>query len=265
MRLTRLERDSGQRFIQLFKSKGAGEVSISVISKKLGIPLLNLRLPLLAALAAALLLTAISVFAYFGGTGSQDASKARVVEEAEAVKLPADLINVYKNSETYYNNLDGGYLYVHDNIVDTRRNCEFCTSIDYQPGLSTNNLDLSWAADKNLSISGAKKITFYVMGDSGGEVVKFKAAGKKADTLLNGKKNRTLDFGIVSQPVALQKEWKKFEIDVSKTNMAGVTNPFGIGIEKADNKGPVKIFVKAIVLDDQPAAKPLQVEKESPG
>jgi hypothetical protein len=222
---------------------------------------MNLRLPLLAALAAALLLTAISVFAYFGGTGAQDASKAKVVEEAEAVKLPADLINVYTVSEKYYNNLDGGYLYVHDNIVDTRRNCEFCTSVDYQPGLSTGNLDLSWAADKNLSISGAKKITFYVMGDSGGEVVKFKAAGKKVDTVINGTMSRILDFGVVSQPVKLQKEWKKLEIDLSKMDMSGVTNPFGIGIEKADNKGPVRIFVKAIVLDDQPATQALPVER----
>jgi hypothetical protein len=98
------------------------------------------------------------------------------------------------------------------------------------------------------------------MGDSGGEAVKFKTAGKKVDTLLNGKVNRTLGFGVVSQPVTLQKEWKKFEIDVSKTNMAGITNPFGIGIEKADKKGPIKIFVKGIVLDDQPAIKPLPVE-----
>lgn len=221
---------------------------------------MSLRLPFLAALAAALLLTAISVFAYFGGTGSQGADKAKVIGEAEAVKLPADLISIFRNSESYYNNLDGGYLYVHDNIVDTRRNCEFCTSIDYQPGLSTSNLDLSWSADKNFNISGAKKITFYAMGDTGGEVVKFEAAGKKVDTILGGKVSKTLNFGLVSQPVTLQKEWKKFEIDLSKTNLSGVTNPFGIGIEKADNKGPVKIFVKGMVLDDQPATQALPVE-----
>lgn len=221
--------------------------------------MLNVRLPLLAALAAALLLTSFSVFAYFGGNNKAPSNQG--VGEAEAVKLPADLISVYKNNEKYYDNLDGGYLYVHDNIVDTRRNCEFCTSIDYQPGVSTNNLDLSWAADKNFNISGAKKVTFYVMGDEGGEVVKFKAAGKKIDKVTAGKASKELDFGIVSQPVKLDKGWKKMELDLTKANLNGVTNPFGIGIEKADNKGPVRIFVKAMILDDEPATDPLPVEK----
>ena len=222
---------------------------------------MNVRLPLLAALAAALLLTSFSVVAYFGGTKAQN--NQGIAGEAEAVKLPADLINIYKNSEKYYDNLDGGYLYVHDNIVDTRRHCEFCTSIDYQPGVSTDNLDLSWAADKNFNISGAKKVTFYVMGDEGGEVVKFKAAGKKIDKVLSGgKKAKDLDFGVVSKPVKLEKKWQKLEIDLTKANLNGVTNPFGIGIEKADNKGPVRIFVKAMILDDSPADNPLPVEKQ---
>lgn len=221
---------------------------------------MNVRLPLLAALAAALLLTSFSVIAYFG---SKAQSNTGVAGEAEAVKLPADLINVYKNSEKYYDNLDGGYLYVHDNIVDTRRHCEFCTSVDYQPGVSTDNLDLSWAADRNFNISGAKKVTFYVMGDEGGEVVKFKAAGKKIDKILaGGEKAKELDFGIVSKPVKLEKKWQKLEIDLTKTNLDGVTNPFGIGIEKADNKGPVRIFVKAMILDDEPANNPLPIEKQ---
>lgn len=213
----------------------------------------------MAALAAALLLTSFSVLAYFGGSKVQ--SNLAPVGEAEAVKLPADLINIYKNSEKYYDNLDGGYLYVHDNIVDTRRNCEFCTSIDYQPGVSTDNLNLSWAADKNFNINGAKKVTFYVMGDEGGEVVKFKAAGKKIDKMVAGKNTKDVDFGIVSQPVKLDRSWKKMEIDLSKANLNGVTNPFGIGIEKADNKGPIRIFVKAMILDDQPLTNPLPVEK----
>lgn len=220
---------------------------------------MNVRLPLMAALAAALLLTSFSVLAYFGGSKVQ--SNLAPVGEAEAVKLPADLINIYKNSEKYYDNLDGGYLYVHDNIVDTRRNCEFCTSIDYQPGVSTDNLNLSWAADKNFNINGAKKVTFYVMGDEGGEVVKFKAAGKKIDKMVAGKNTKDVDFGIVSQPVKLDRSWKKMEIDLSKANLNGVTNPFGIGIEKADNKGPIRIFVKAMILDDQPLTNPLPVEK----
>jgi hypothetical protein len=220
---------------------------------------LKTRILLLAALSGALLVTTLSVFTFFSNTSE---NKLEPVQEIEAVHFPAHMIDIYTNSEKYYDTLDGGYLYVHDNIIDSRRHCEFCTSVDYQPGLSTGTLDLSWAADKQFNINGAKKITFYVMGDEGGEKVKFKAAGKKIDKIINGKTAKDVAFGIESQPVTLTDEWKKFEIDLSKENLNGVSNPFAIGIDKDYNDRPVRIFVKAILLEDDPAEEPLPEESD---
>jgi hypothetical protein len=220
---------------------------------------LKTRILLLAALSGALLVTTLSVFTFFSGTSEKTLAPA---QEIEAVHFPAHMIDIYTNSEKYYDTLDGGYLYVHDNIIDSRRHCEFCTSVDYQPGLSTGTLDLSWAADKQFNINGAKKITFYVMGDEGGEKVKFKAAGKKIDKIINGKVAKDVTFGIESQPVTLTDEWKKFEIDLSKENLNGVSNPFAIGIDKDYNDRPVRIFVKAMLLEDEPAEEPLPEESD---
>ncbi|WP_337862418.1 hypothetical protein [Nitrososphaera sp.] len=235
---------------------------------------MNARIPLLAALAGALLLTSFSVITYFGGSNNNSGNNSSLsakqtqlsgIQESEAVQLPADMINIYNRNEKYYNNIDGGYVYVHDNIIDTRRHCEFCTSIDYKPGLTTDNLDLSWASDRNFNISGAKKVTFYVMGDEGGEKVNFKAAGKKIDRMVNGKAEKAVNFDVVTQPVTLTKDWEKFEIDLSKSDLTGVSNPFGIGIEKGYNDKPVRIFVKAIILEEGPAQEPLPVKEKGKG
>ncbi|MGI0019842.1 MAG: hypothetical protein ACREAY_05180 [Nitrososphaera sp.] len=217
------------------------------------------RILLLAALSGALLVTTLSAFAYFGNNAK---SKLEPVQESEAVHFPAHMIDIYTKSEKYYDNLDGGYLYVHDNIVDSRRHCEFCTSVDYQQGFSTGTLDLSWAADKQFNLNGAKKVTFYVMGDEGGEKVKFKAAGKKIDKIINGTLAKDVEFGIESQPVVLTDEWKKFEIDLTKTDLNGVSNPFAVGIDRDYNDGPVRIFIKAILLENDPVQNALPVEQD---
>ena len=221
---------------------------------------MKIRILLLAALSGALLVTTLSVFTFLGNTAEK---KLEPAQEIEAVHFPAHMIDIYTKSEKYYDNLDGGYLYVHDNIIDSRRHCEFCTSVDYQQGFSTGTLDLSWAAEnKQFSINGAKKVTFYVMGEEGGEKVKFKAAGKKIDKIINGKVAKDVVFGIESQPVVLTDEWKKFEIDLSRENLNGVSNPFAIGIDKDYNDKPIRIFVKAILLEDEQAQDPLPEEIE---
>ena len=217
------------------------------------------RVMLLAALSGALLVTTLSVFTYLGNNAK---SKLEPAQESEAVHFPAHIIDIYTRSEKYYDNLDGGYLYVHDNIVDSRRNCEFCTSVDYQQGFSTGTLDLSWAADKQFDLKGAKKVTFYVMGEDGGEKVQFKAAGKKIDKLISGNIAKDVEFGIESKPVVLTDEWEKFEIDLSKEDLTGVSNPFAVGIDRDFNDGPVRIFIKAIMLEDDPVQDPLPEEVE---
>jgi hypothetical protein len=44
--------------------------------------------------------------------------------------------------------------------------------------------------------------------------------------------------------------------------MRGVTNPFGIGLEEGQNTGPVRIFVKGMILEDEPAQDAVPLEEE---
>jgi hypothetical protein len=169
---------------------------------------------------------------------------------------------VFTEPDRQYNTIDGSYVQVQENIVDTRRHCEFCTVIELRQGSSNDAVDVSWSALRNFNIEGAKKVTFYVMGEDGDESVVFKGAGKKVDRILNGKLSKALDFDVSTKPVKLTKDWQKLEVDLSKASMRGVTNPFGIGLEEGQNTGPVRIFVKGMILEDEPAQDAVPLEEE---
>lgn len=215
----------------------------------------------LMAVAAAAVLTAAS-FSFIPGMLAGERTSPEPVPESEALELPVDLSRVYTEPDRSYNTLDGSYAQVLENIVDTRRHCEFCTVIEFRQGSSSDPVDVSWSALRNFNIEGAQKVTFYAMGDEGGESVVFKAAGKKVDGLLGGRLAKVLDFDVATEPVRLSGEWQKYEVDLSDASLAGVTNPFGISLEDNQNSGPVRIFVKGMVLEDKPAtdAVPLQEE-----
>lgn len=220
------------------------------------------RLVLLAVAAAAVL--TVASFSFIPGMLAGEKSDPEPVPESEALDLPVSLALVFTEPERRYNTLDGSYVQVYENIIDTRRHCEFCTVIEFQQGTSNDAVDVSWSALRNFNIEGTKKVTFYAMGDEGGESVVFKGAGKKVDRMLDGKLSKVLDFDVATKPVKLTKDWQKLEVDLSGTNMRGVTNPFGIGLEDGQNTGPVRIFVKGIILEDEPAQDgvPLQEERQ---
>lgn len=219
---------------------------------------MNSRLLLAVASAGILAVAAFTILPGMLGGGN-----TAPVPESEALDLPVSLPLVYTETERSYNTLDGSYLQVQENIVDSRRHCEFCTAIEFRQGSSNDALDVSWSALRNFNIDGAKKVTFYAMGEEGGESVVFKGAGKKVDALLNGKLASVLDFDVRTEPVELTDEWKKFEVDLSDANLRGVTNPFGIGIDDGQNTGPVRIFVKGMMLEDKPATDPVPLEEEA--
>lgn len=197
-----------------------------------------------------------SIFSSSGESGS--------IQKVEAVSLPADLDLISAVNEKSQGTLYGGFLLAQDNAIDTQRNCEFCTIIEYSPGLSSNNMEIHWTMDRNYDIGQAKKITFYAMGYGGGENVIFKSVGKK-HLDANGMPLKNPTFEISTKPVILKKAWQKFEIDISKANNIGVTDPFGISFGKNGNVGPVTIYVKGLRLESTPAINnALELESVSP-
>ena len=98
------------------------------------------------------------------------------------------------------------------------------------------------------------------MGLDGGEVVKFKAAGKKVN-----KEDATgleifnnVKFDKTTKDVTLTKTWKKLEIDISNSDLTGITHPFGFEISKEKNKPDSVIYLKAVNYEFNPSTNPLE-------
>jgi hypothetical protein len=214
----------------------------------------------IAAICAAILI--IGSFSYVALVNTKLPApnlESNPIQESEAVSLPADISLISEVHDKRQGNLYGGFLIVEDNVINTQRNCEFCTLVEYSSGTMPQEMETSWTMDRNYDLKDAKKITFYAAGYDGGETVTFKSNGKKQIDA-SGKQSKNPNFDIKTKPVVLKKDWQKFEIDISKANKQGVTDPFGLSFKKDSGKGPVIIFVKGLRLEGSDVTRPLPVE-----
>lgn len=92
--------------------------------------------------------------------------------------MPADLSLIFTEVNQNYNTLDGSYIIVHENVIDSRRHCEFCSVIEFYNAPAGGTTEVSWSAggQRTFSMEGAGKVSFYAMGGEGGGTVQFKAA-----------------------------------------------------------------------------------------
>lgn len=212
-----------------------------------------MKRPLVLAAAIGLAgIVALVSFSYLPGKTGE-----RAIPQSEAVGMPVDLPLLFTETERNYNTVDGSYAIVYENIVDSRRGCEFCTVVEFRDGPSSDIPEVSWAADRSFNIRGAQKVTFYAMGDEGGEEVRFMAAGKEIETNLDGRLTSVLDFDVRTKPVTLTNEWEKFEVDLAGADLASVTSAFGIEPTEGQT---VLIFLKGITIEAEPAEEPLELE-----
>jgi hypothetical protein len=173
--------------------------------------------------------------------------------QAESVSLPADLSFLYDKVDNMAQNdvASGGYVYIHQNVVDTARGCEFCTVIEFSPNVSNKAFDVAWSSTQKYNISNAKKLTFFAMGGNGDESVSFKSLGKtKFD--INGKPTGDKTFGLTTVPTKLEKKWKKFEIDLGGKDLRGIDSPFALSILNTNDKQVSAVIIKGLELDDKP-------------
>ena len=93
----------------------------------------------------------------------------------------------------------------------------------------------------NYSKKGFSKVTFWARGETGTEVVEFKAGGIDNRT----KKNRD-SFEVTLGRVTLTKEWKQYQIDLSGADLSSVIGGF-CWVASADYNSAEKI---TFFLDD---------------
>ena len=182
-----------------------------------------------------------------------------IVPEVGAALGPLEIDQHYSLDERAGDaQLPFGYLKVHDGYIDTERHCEFCIRVEYVPGPG-GVAGMAFRNDIGFDLSTAKKVTFYAMGQDGGELIKFKAAGKKVNTEVSDEEIfKNVKFDKTTKVVTLTTDWKRFEIDLSNSDLRGITHPFGFEISKDHNKADSVVFIKGVKYDFEPATNPLQ-------
>jgi len=134
-----------------------------------------------------------------------------------------------------------------DNVIDTPNSCEFCTLVVYNGG-PHGYADLSYKDIRAHDLTGVKKLSFYIMGINGGEVVDFNVAGKQLSSDAGQSSLSNVKFAVNTGDVTLDKNWKKINIDLSRTDMTGITVPLNIHVLHPSSPGKVSFYVKYPLL-----------------
>jgi len=182
-----------------------------------------------------------------------------LIRESEAVHFPLEITQFYKEFESEGDTDSGAeHLKIYENVIDTQRHCEFCIAFVYTPG-PVGETEVAFSSMvKGFDLSGAKKVSFYVMGDEGDEVVTLKVAGKKKLPTVIEQKSK--EFAVSTKPIKLEKQWQKLEIDLQNEDLTDVTYPFGIQFKDVKKGEPVVMFVKWIMYESTEPTNPLPVE-----
>jgi len=181
--------------------------------------------------------------------------------EAQAAAFPLTIRDRFTEIETAGDAASNfKSLAVNENFVDPEHHCEFCTRLEYHPG-SQGEAGYAYRDKAGLDLSGAKKASFWVMGEAGGEKVKFELAGKKIDTVQNnGSSNRLQGttenifssdrFALTTQEVTLNKDWKKYEVNLVGLDLKAITSPFAIDLFGKGTQKQV-VYLKGLIYQDE--------------
>jgi hypothetical protein len=230
------------------------------------------RIPsILAVSLAAVLASSLMLVGPFSINNILPAKHDQHSQEAEAAVLPLTIRDRFTEKELAGDAAAGSqFMKVNEDFIDPENHCEFCTRVEYKPG-PEGQAGFSYEDLKGLDLSGAKKVRFWVMGEEGDEKIKFKVAGKNLDKLqeslgkLTSKLTKSIfkseRFALTTEQVTLDKDWKKYEIDLSGVDLKEITHPFafelsGNGVQKE------VVFIKGVVYDNQPAEEPLAATAE---
>jgi len=196
-----------------------------------------------------------------------------LISESQAVKYPLEISDLYKVVRTE-GDVDYGELYLqyHEDVINSERSCEFCTLVEYTPG-PIGESEISFTSFTGYDLSGAKKVTFFIMGAEGDETVTVKVAGKekeKAKTTDNGndpvqKGKAVKEFAATTKPIKLGKQWNRLEIDLAgKADLKEITDAFTVVVKASDNKGGlVAFYIKQVTYESSSAKNPVPIADDS--
>lgn len=144
---------------------------------------------------------------------------------------------------------DFGDIKLNDSWMENPHSGTSCIKVEYTPkrshgagwiGLYWQNPANNWGSKKaGFDLTGAKKLTFWVRGEKGGEVIsEFKMGG------ITGEFSDTASAGI--GPAMLAKEWKQYEIDLKGQDMSHIIGGFCLSANGDDNPEGFIIYLDDI-------------------
>src|SRR5829696_6078986 len=158
---------------------------------------------------------------------SSDPDPSSLTNEAAAQEAPYRVDHHLKVSEKA-----GDPLRIEENINDGEQHCEMaCKYIEYQPG-SQGKSALAFTTSSPVDLSGAQKVTFFLMGENGGEKVTVKIAGKDPGAGIKGDPLLKEKFELSSGQVTLSNDWQRYEVPLKGTDLKNIKAPFGMDIFK---------------------------------
>jgi hypothetical protein len=147
-------------------------------------------------------------FVYIANAGSETSA-----EILSAAQLP---FYVTENSQPESNSTS---LEISDSFVNPEIHCEICTAVN-----ATERAEVVYAANAT-DLAGATKFAFWAMGESGGEDVTFKVAGKAHDG--------SIDYANTTS-VTLDREWKRYEVDLAGADLHEITHLFAFEVNSKE-------------------------------
>lgn len=156
--------------------------------------------------------------------------------QPRAFKKPLD-VTAYFVPSGWMGDGEKGETYVTVNIAsrESPHSPPTCVKFTYRFGpvgfaaIAYQNRDKNFGQYPGRNLQGAKKITFWARGMTGKEVVEFKA-GDMMDT-----QPYRDSFGVLTGPVALEKTWKQYELDLTGEDLSSVISGFVWAAARAGN------------------------------
>jgi hypothetical protein len=153
--------------------------------------------------------------------------------------------------------------------VDPEGHCEFCSRFEYRPGPS-ERAGFVYNADRELDLTGAKRVTFWAMSEDEGVELSFLVAGKGLTKISESANNRAAEarssgifddmrFAAVTENTLLTKEWKKYQINTDSLDMQDIRHVFGFEISQQKGASNKVFYLKGVTFDEESAEQPLSL------
>ncbi|HKU49549.1 MAG TPA: hypothetical protein VJP79_06340 [Nitrososphaera sp.] len=164
--------------------------------------------------------------------------------------MPLDIKYASNDREKGFDALGANYLYVDENFIDDENHCEFCISVQYDPG-PLGKAFYGFRDNSPVDLSDARTLTFLARGENGGETLKVYAIGKRGITSSEPEGTfKDIKFAFVKE-LTLDREWVEYEVNVTGFDMSKVSHPFAFEIMKGKGSERQTAYLDLILFDSK--------------